>query len=651
MEDFLRNAFYEEAEELFGAIEGYLLDIERQGLTRERLDTLFRHMHTLKGSSATMGLGDMARLTHSLEDTLGRIREGNEVFGPETADLMLSSLDALKVRIEKHRCNEDYEIDVSRYIKEVQEDAQVPQKTGAMQIRDTDRIEMLEGMGPADQAYLIEITLHSDCLLKGARLMIIANALAEDGKIARTSWEHLELAAITGDTFRIQYVSSASGKEIELKLQELTDVVKAQVEGLDLSRPSKTPQEGQAQAQTIIRVNITKLDKLMNAVEALAVDKERMKAQTVQLFSKYPELTEDAAAKTLLELVAHMDVLADEMQDLVLSTRMYTLQQVFQRFPRMVRDLTVKQGKDIQLIMEGEDTELDRSIVEKIIDPLTHILRNSVDHGIEPPAERKLAGKPAEAVLRLIAGQEENYVFIRVEDDGRGIRPEVLKESALRRGLLTQEQLDHMTEQEVLEIIFMPGFSTAQTVTDVSGRGVGMSVVKENLEAIGGLIAMENRVGRGLAVILKIPLTLAILQTQLLRTGQHTFAVPLLVIQEIVRIKQADLQQHLKPGPKGMRLHWRGEALPILPLGPAYGMEQTLGTQDFYGILAEFSGRRTLFQTDAVLGQQQVVVKSMERYIGPGRVLGDIKGISGTAVLGDGDIAFVLDLQYLASPA
>lgn len=650
MDEFLRNAFYEEAEELFEAIEGHLLDIERQGVTRDRLDALFRHMHTLKGSSATMGLADMAKLTHALEDTLGRIREGKADFAPKTADLMLSSLDALKLRIEKHRCNEDYEIDVSRYIQDVQEGAQALQKTGVMHIREADRMEMLEWMGPADQAYLIELTLHPDCLLKGARLMIITNALSKGGRIARTSWQHMELEAVTGDTFRIQYISGAGAEEIGSLLQGLTDVVKVQVEGLDLRKPSKAPPEGQAQAQTIIRVNITKLDKLMNAVEALAVDKERMKAQTAKLFSKYPELAEETAAQTLRELVAHLDVLADEMQDLVLSTRMYTLQQVFQRFPRMVRDLAVKQGKDIRLEVEGENTELDRSIVEKIIDPLIHILRNSVDHGIETPAERELAGKPAEAVVRLMAGQEENYVFIRVEDDGRGIRPEALKESALRKGLLTRERLDQMTEQEVLEIILLPGFSTAQTVTDVSGRGVGMNVVKENIEAIGGLIAMENRIGQGLAVILKIPLTLAILQTQLLRAGSHTFAVPLMVISEIVRIKQADLHQHLIQGPNGMQLLWRGERLPILPLSAVYGLEQTLGKGDFYGVLAGFSGRRTVFQTDGILGQQQVVVKSMERYIGPGRVLGDIKGITGSAVLGDGAIAFVLDLQNIASP-
>ncbi len=325
---------------------------------------------------------------------------------------------------------------------------------------------------------------------------------------------------------------------------------------------------------------------------------------------------------------------------------MYTLDSVFNRFPRMIRDLSKKEGKEIALKVEGESTELDRSIMEKIIDPLNHMIRNSVDHGIESPEEREKRGKNRKGTIKLSAGQEQGHIYIRLEDDGKGINLRKVKEKAIARGLITQAQAGSMTEREALELIFLPGFSTSDKVTEVSGRGVGMNVVKENIEAINGIIDMDNEEGMGLAITMKLPLTLAIIQSLLIRTNTFRFVLPLLSVVEIIRVRDTDYGKKIRFIQGKEVMNWRGEVLPVLRGSDLFHSDGERG-KSFAGIVLGLSTHKIILAVEEIIGQQQVVIKPLDRFTGKGKLLGELKGISGTVILGDGDFAYVLDVQAL----
>ena len=600
MNDTLRNAFYEEAEELFQEIEACLLDMDSTGATREKIDNLFRYMHTLKGSSAAMEINDMAKLTHHLEDILGMVRDQKLDLTREMIDLMLQSLDEMKVRVARHKADESYEIDVDKFTvrldlcksqTESQENNKASDKTAAGTLSENERSDMLKSLGLEGKAYKIRIFLPKDAPLKGARLFLVTDKLEKSGQIHKTSWEGLDLEQIEGETFDIFYTSQLTKKEIEDLIYTISDIEKTEISEIhadtELSGDAAQPPEAAKSAgksaaktavrseqavqpeksrdkeglQSVIRVNIKKLDQLMRIVEELSVDKERLKQLMKKVKQKY---NQDEDVKSLNGLVHQIDFIGNEMQESVMSTRMYTLDSVFNRFPRMIRDLSKKEGKEIELKVEGESTELDRSIMEKIIDPLNHIIRNSVDHGIESPEEREKCGKSRKGTIKLSAGQEQGHIYIKVEDDGKGVDLRKVKEKAIAKGLITVDQADSMGEKEILELIFMPGFSTADTVTDVSGRGVGMNVVKENIEKINGIIDTDNVEGKGLTITMKLPLTLAIIQSLLIRTSRFRFVLPLLSIIEIFRVKDGDYEKKIRFVQGKEVMNWRGEVLPVL---------------------------------------------------------------------------------------
>ena len=509
--------------------------------------------------------------------------------------------------------------------------------------------------------------------MKGARLFLVTEKLEKSGQVHKTSWEGLDLEQIEGETFDIFYASQLTKKEIEDLIYTISDIEKTEISEIhadtELSGDAAQPAEAAKSAgksaaktavrseqavqpeksrdkeglQSVIRVNIKKLDQLMRIVEELSVDKERLKQLMKKVKQKY---NQDEDVKSLNGLVHQIDFIGNEMQESVMSTRMYTLDSVFNRFPRMIRDLSKKEGKEIELKVEGESTELDRSIMEKIIDPLNHIIRNSVDHGIESPEEREKCGKSRKGTIKLSAGQEQGHIYIRVEDDGKGVDLRKVKEKAIAKGLITVDQADSMGEKEILELIFMPGFSTADTVTDVSGRGVGMNVVKENIEKINGIIDTDNVEGKGLIITMKLPLTLAIIQSLLIRTSRFRFVLPLLSIIEIFRVKDGDYEKKIRFVQGKEVMNWRGEVLPVLRGSDLFrsGGEKE---KSFVGIIIGLSTRKIILAVEEIIGQQQVVIKSLERFSGRGNILGEMKGISGTVILGDGDFAYVLDVQTL----
>lgn len=649
MNDALRNAFYEEADELLQQIEDCLLDIDAQGTTKEKIDQLFRYMHTLKGSSGAMEIHDMEKLTHHLEDILGLVRENKLDFSGEMIDLMLRCLDELRIRVSKHKKDEPYEIDVDKYILALETCKSKKQETTqANPVENTsnqeERNSLLKPLGMDERAYKIVLTLHKDTALKGARLYLITDRLKQVGQIIKTSWDGVNIEEIEGEIFELTFVSTLEKKEIEDLIFSVSDIEKVDVVDIHPEAQTGRQENNKEEIQSVIRVNINKLDQLLRIVEELSVDKERLKQLMKKVEQKYKT---DIDVKSLSSLVSHIDFIVNDMQESVMSTRMYTLDSVFNRFHRVVRDLSRKQGKEIELKVEGESTELDRSIMEKIIDPLNHMIRNSIDHGIEAPDEREKKGKKRKGTIKLSAGQEQGHIYIKVEDDGRGINLEELKSSAVKKGLLTKEQVDSFTEKEVLDIIFMPGFSTSKEITDISGRGVGMNVVKENIERINGIIEVDNREGQGLSITLKLPLTLAIIQSLLIKTSRYKFALPLLSIIEILKIKENEYEKQVKFVQGKEVMNWRGEVLPIMRVSDLFCMNEKLEQNSFIGIVIGFSTKKVILGVDEIIGQQQIVIKSLERYIGKDNILGELKGISGTVILGDGDLAYVLDVQTL----
>ncbi len=312
----------------------------------------------------------------------------------------------------------------------------------------------------------------------------------------------------------------------------------------------------------------------------------------------------------------------------------------------MIRDLSKKQGKEIMLKVEGESTELDRTIMEKIIDPLNHIVRNSIDHGLETPKEREKRGKNRKGTIKITAGQKHGHIFIRVEDDGKGINLEGVKKKAIENGLITEEKAESLSDREIMELIFMPGFSTADKVTGISGRGVGMNVVKENIEQINGIVDIHSVEGRGTTITMQLPLTLAIIQSLLIQTNQYRFALPLMSIIEIFRIKESDYSTKIKFVSGKEVMNWREEILPVLRVSELFHINSDK-KKLFVGIVIGLSTRKVILAVEEVIGQQQVVIKSLEKFTGKNNVLGDLKGISGTVILGDGGLAYVLDVHSL----
>lgn len=597
MDDILRDAFYEEADEMFQEIEDALLEIDGQGATRERIDNLFRYMHTLKGSSSAMEIHDMAKLTHHLEDILGQAREGELTLGRDIINLMFSCLDQLKIRVAKHKKDEIYEIDIDKYISTLNN-----LLNASVHVQDMSQTED-EG-----KLYEIKIKLDENSIFKGARLFIITDRLGKEGQVVKTSWDGINIEAIEGQEFDITYRSERTGQEIEKLIYQIPDVDKVHVS--EISQQTRKQKEqtrdnkGQTseEVQSVIRVSINKLDKLLRIVEELSVDKERLKQLMKRVEEKYGH---DSDVKSLSNLVNQIDFIGNEMQESVMSARMYTLDSVFRRFPRMVRDLALKQGKEIELKVEGENTELDRSIIEKIVDPLTHVIRNAVDHGIETPEQRQRFGKTPKGTIKLSAGQDQGHIYIKVEDDGRGIDIDSLKASAINKGLLSEEEIESLSEKELLEVIFMPGFSTSEEVTDVSGRGVGMNVVK------------------------------------------YRFAIPLLSVIEIIRIKEAEYAKRVRFANGHEVMNWRGEVLPVIRVRDLFNDVNAKKQKTFIGIVIGFSTSKIILGVEEIIGQQQVVIKSLEKFTGKDNVLGELRGISGTAILGDGNFAYVLDIQTL----
>lgn len=675
--------FLEEAEEQLQLLDQDVLALEKEGPNPDLLQELFRAAHTLKGSSATIGHSRMASLTHALESILDSLRKGRLPVGTGLIDLLLQSLDALRVLKEEVVSREHSGLDPSslvdllgQFLEDNASNREQPPGPAEAEQMVAEAGDEMPPENKRGQIILVTVRVDNECPFPAARLYQVHVSLGQVSTISASepSIDQIETGMV-GSEMRVTCETAQSRESIRDLIASVPDIVAVRIEtpieegdgagerdvlvfdrlpqndgaaaearpiGAGRKAKDKIQQErgvsdGNPAASKTVRIDVERLDALMNLVGELLIDSTKLVQHSSRLRSLHDG---EEIAQSISETSLHVQKITDELQDRIMRARMFPVSSVFRRFPRMVRDLAQKAGKRIEFVIEGEETELDRSVIEEIGDPLIHLLRNAVDHGIEPPEERVASGKAEVGLVRLTACHRENRIILTVEDDGKGIDPNQLKRAAVERGLLSAEVTARMTDQEALEIIFLPGFSTAGKVSDVSGRGVGMDIVRTNVGKLNGVISVESSVGLGSCFTLELPLTLAIMDALLVGLDASTFAIPLASITETLRVRPSDLR--FVNGHKMIQL--RGRVLPLLSLRNALQLACSgIDSDDAYVVVAGTGNEQVGIMVDSLIGEQQVVVKSLGKYIG------DVRGISGATILGDGRVALILDVHTLVS--
>lgn len=684
------SIFLDEAEEQIQILDETLVLLEQEGEDKELLNKIFRAAHTLKGSSASMGFENMAQLTHAMEGVLDDLRHGNLEVTTEIIDHLLHGLDMLKELKNNISAGHEDEMDVTPLIEELKNirsqgsapeppKPQVPAETETEEALsaihetihsadlDMDDVEVnvaAAAMATGYNVFHVKVTLVPDCLMKGARAYIVFNNIKELGEVIKTIPPIDDIEEEKFDEF-FQFViltksSAETLRDTIMSISEIDDVevhpVEASLAPATAQEPvekrteeqkpeiPKTPKTSsqpqvQARASQTVRVDVQRLENLMNLVGELVIDRTRLADVNGGLKAK---LGAEGLLETLEEVTVHIGRIIGDLQEEIMKARMFPIEQVFNRFPRMVRDLAQKAEKDINFIIEGRETELDRTVIEEIGDPLIHLLRNAIDHGIETPVERVKAGKPATGTIKLKAFHQENQIVITVEDDGKGMDPAVIRDKAIEKGIITPEAASRLGDREAINLIFAPGFSTAKTVSDVSGRGVGMDIVRAHIEKINGIVDIDSTPGKGTKFTIKLPLTLAINRSLLVYLGRQVFAFPLANVVEIIDVDVADIQ---KVQQRDVVLV-RGEVLPLFRLAdvlefPVPPTDQTKLPVVVVGI----SEKRIGFIVDELIGEQEIVIKSL------GEFIGQIPGLAGATIMGDGKVALILDVRGLAGQA
>jgi len=546
------KAFIAEAEDNLQDMNRSLLELEKDPSRRELLDEMFRYAHTIKGGAASMEHEEISGLAHAMESLMDRLRSQNIDPGSSVIDILFETFDLLERLVEGAAKQEEQEIDITPHIDRLKEISlaepplkpEIAEEAPAPEEPEKDTLIKKKG------SIQIKVKLKEDCVFKSIRAIMVLKKLGKIGEIVSTAPAARE---IEDEKFDRSFTVFLTTKKNEEKIRKVVKSV-SEIESVDIlavSRPSiKVPARSKAKAQTV-RVDIGRLDRLMNLVGELVIDKIRL--IRINSMHEIPELS---------ETVVHLDRLITDIQDEVMQSRLVPVDMIFNRFPRMVRDLARAGNKKIDLKIEGTEIEVDRAILDKISDPLIHLLRNAVDHGIESAAERKNTGKPETGFIKLAASRERAHVVIEVTDDGKGIDPDHILDMAVEKGIVIPEERDKLDDKEKLMLVCAPGFSTAEEVTDVSGRGVGMDVVKSTLESLGGVLVIDSKKGKGSKFTTKIPLTMAIARSLLVTVQQETFAVPLANVQEIISIKAEDIQT--TKGEEVFSL--RGKVVPLIRL-------------------------------------------------------------------------------------
>ncbi|MHB8764654.1 MAG: chemotaxis protein CheA [Deferrisomatales bacterium] len=579
-DDVLRE-FFVESRELVEELEQDLVALEGSPDDKELLNKIFRAAHTVKGSSSFLGFQRISEVTHRVEDVFNKLRRGERNLSPGLMDVVLDAVDRVRRLLDAAERRQE---------------------------------------GPRVDDLLAALTEALD----GGRPRKIGEILVEDEGVAP---EVIEAAL--------------RSKQPGVPLGEaLVTAAGVPAEAVERSLAKQSQERAPAQAEQTVRVDVERLDALMNLVGELVLGKNRLARLRAQAEEQWDghELVEQLA-----DTSSQIDLVASDLQLAVMKTRLVPIDRVFRKFPRMVRDLARTLGKEIRLEIQGENTELDKSVVESIGDPLIHLIRNAADHGIELPAERERRGKAREGRIRLAAAHEGNHIIVTIEDDGKGMDPEILKRKAVEKGVLSAPEAAALAHQDALNLIFAPGFSTATEVTNVSGRGVGMDVVKTNIHQLNGMVELDSAPGRGTRVVVRIPLTLAIIQALLVRSGREVYAVPLASVVETVRIAPGDV----KTVDRFPVLRLRDQVVPLLRLDELFRVERGRGAPAGreYVVVLGLAEKRVGLVVDGLVGEEEVVIKSLGSY------LLETPGIAGATIRGDGRVTLIVDVNQVATLA
>lgn len=674
--------FIDESNDHLQSLNENMLQLESNPDDIGIVQIIFRSAHTLKGMAATMGFEDLASLTHQMENVLDLVRNEKLKMQDFIFDTLFKSLDALESMVQDITEGGDGKADVSAIVASLQSivrgegasanGGSVEGNNAAVAVQGIELDEFQfsvldQSISEGHKVLYIQVTLREDCQLKAVRAYMVFEALERSGEIVKTYPDVQEIEQGEFDrVFSLYYITQKETQDIESQILGVSEIEAATVVALDHESLQQMVQESAATAEAVkpeapsvapaagvsteaksapapakeskaparnagggnpsrtIRVDIERLDVLMNLFSELLIDRVRLE-----------QLASESRNQELTDTVEHMSRVSSDLQNIVLKLRMVPVDTVFNRFPRMVRDLAKTLDKKIDLIITGADTELDRTVIDEIGDPLVHLLRNSADHGVEPVADRIAAGKPETGTVHLRAFHSGNNVFIEIEDDGRGIYRDKILKNALAKGVVTETEAASMTDDEVNQLLFAPGFSTAEKISDVSGRGVGLDVVKSKIVALGGNVTIYSTPGKGTNFSVQLPLTLSIIAAMLIRMGSEKYAIPLSSIVETGIIKRGQIK-HVH----GSRMiQFRESLIPVISLSrlfevPDFDEEREEETEI---VVIRKGDRLAALTIDDFIGQSEIVIKNLGKY------LPAIQGVSGATILGDGQVALIID--------
>ncbi|WP_339249727.1 chemotaxis protein CheA [Sporosarcina sp. FSL W8-0480] len=648
--------FLDESKEHIQACNELLLKLEKNSQDVSIVNEIFRSAHTLKGMAATMGYGNIVEVTHKMENILDAIRNSKIIVTTEILDTVFKAVDLLEEMVLEIEAGGTGEKDVSEILNalnRIESDHSIlltSRKKTVEQAIVYDEYEMTvirQSHEEGFNAFEIRVLLREDCILKAARVFMVFELVEKFGEIIKStpSIEQLEnedfdflftivlLTKSKADTLRKQ-VMNISEVENVLVLPvtegaiQTSDQDESQGYAVAEINPKKDSRVRTVhQTNKTIRVNTDRLDNLMNLFEELIIDRGRLQSIANELHNE-----------DLDETVERMTRITSDLQSIILKMRMVPVETVFNRFPKMVRQMARDLGKDINLEITGTETELDRTVMDEIGDPLVHLIRNAIDHGIESPAVRFEKGKPADGSISLRAFHSGNHVYIELEDDGAGINQELVLEKAINSGIVSKEIASSLTDDQILELIMSPGFSTAERVTDLSGRGVGLDVVKSKIESLGGYITIKSEQDQGTLFQIQLPLTLSIISVMLVNLGEDVYAIPLSSILEVAIIRTSDIMN----AHNQKLIDVRGNIVPLVNLKEIFEMNNCDETRVFQSIVIVQKGEKMAgIMVDSFIGQQEIVLKSLGDY------LQSVYAISGATILGSGKVALVVDCNAL----
>jgi len=643
-----KELFIEEAKEHLQIINQSLLDFEKNPNDVETLNKIFRSAHTLKGSSGMMGFKDISELTHVMEDIFDNLRNGTKASS-DLIDVLLECVDVLETRLNELENGKDEPVDVSSLIKKLKA-CTFTEKTQKAKVKKSDEQrrekapsikveEYGEKLENEEKIFVVHVKLSEECVFKGARAFMVLNDLEKIGKIIKSTPSKDELERGDFDAYEFDVIVATKCKKEKVKkcIEDVSEVVHAEVKESYKEPPERKVEDKKPlsvnkneialQSIRTIKVHTEQLDKLMNLVGELVINK----IQLLKIASEYK-------LETLKHTLDNIDRLTMELQDVVMRIRMVPVELIFNRFPRLVRDLSRKEGKKVNFIVEGKEIEVDRTILEEISEPLIHLLRNAVDHGIEKPEIRRKKGKNPEGTVKLIAERKRDHVVIRVEDDGAGIDPEKIRKAAVEKGIISKSEAEKLEKDQLIDMIFLPGLSTSEKVTETSGRGVGMDVVKTKIESFGGNVQIESEIGKGTKITLTLPLSLAIVKAMLIKVANQLYAIPVSLVSEVTSVKKENVR---KIGNIDAT-KFREKVIPIVQLRELLSLP--LSQNDILTTL--IINREPVnfgLIVDSVVGLQEIVTKSLYES------LRKIEGIGGVTILGDGRVVLILDPIALLS--